>query len=519
MKKAKGTVKRALISVFDKKGLLELGAALAKSGVEVLASGGTATKLEEAGVSVTRVEAFTGAAEVLGGRVKTLHPKIHAGILADRRDDSHLAQLAEHNYEPIDLVVCNLYPFREVLARGAERNELIENIDVGGPTMIRAAAKNADGGVTVLTDPADYDDVVAELTADGTVSENTRRRLAVKAFQLTAEYDTAIAGWQASQLDSDDAPFPERIEGFVRQEELRYGENPHQRGFLYLFDGEQRGVARGKLLAGKPLSYNNFIDLDGSYRAVWGLGEPGCAIIKHTNPCGLAEGSSQAEAFLRALAGDPVSAFGSVIGFNTPLEAETAEAIKEKKLFVECIAAPGFTDEARKSLERRGNLRLLQAPAGDPAPGWHAHRIGGGLLVEETDGGLNDPASWDVVTDKKLGDGWLDELAFAMRAVAALKSNAISISKGRALLGAGTGQMSRVDATEHAIKKAGDEAKGGFLGSDAFFPFDDCVRLAAEAGVVAIAQPGGSKRDADSIAACNELGLAMVFTGRRHFRH
>jgi phosphoribosylaminoimidazolecarboxamide formyltransferase/IMP cyclohydrolase len=252
---------------------------------------------------------------------------------------------------------------------------------------------------------------------------------------------------------------------------------------------------------------------------VWGLAQPGCAIIKHTNPCGLAEAGSQAEAFLNALAGDPVSAFGSVIGFNTPFEEETAEAIKEKKLFVECIAAPSFTDAARESLAKRGNLRLLEVPAGDPAPDWHAHRVGGGLLLEQTDSGVADPSAWQVVSERKLEDGWLEELVFAMKAVMALKSNAIAVTKGRALLGAGTGQMSRVDAMQHAIAKAGEASEGAFLGSDAFFPFDDAVRLAAEAGVLAIAQPGGSKRDADSIAACNELGLAMVFTGRRHFRH
>ncbi|MFC1610603.1 bifunctional phosphoribosylaminoimidazolecarboxamide formyltransferase/IMP cyclohydrolase [Myxococcota bacterium] len=523
MKKAKGTVKRALISVFDKTGLKELGMALAEAGVEILASGGTAKALDEAGVDVTPVEAFTGAKEVLGGRVKTLHPKIHAGILADRRDESHLTELASHDYLPIDLVVCNLYPFREVLARGGTRAELIENIDVGGPTMIRAAAKNADGGVTVITEPVDYAAVSEQLRKDGTVSEGTRRQLAVKAFQLTSTYDTAIASWGAEQLqenhDVENLPFPERLEGFVCKEELRYGENPHQRGFLYLNQGEQYGVARGELLAGKPLSYNNFIDMDGAYRTVWGLSTPGCAIIKHTNPCGLAEGSSQAEAFLRALEGDPVSAFGSVIGFNTPLEVATVEAIKDKKLFVECVAAPDFLPDALEALKKRTNLRLLRVPAGDPAPHWHAHRIGGGLLVEQTDPGLDDLTTWKCVADKELEEGWLDELAFAMRAVAALKSNAIAITKDRSLLGAGTGQMSRVDATEHAIKKASDKCSGGFLGSDAFFPFDDCVRLAAEAGVKAIVQPGGSKRDADSIAACNELGLAMVFTGRRHFRH
>jgi len=516
-----GKVRRALISVFDKTGLIDFGKALAAADVEILASGGTARTLEEAGLSVMRVSTFTGAKEIMGGRVKTLHPKIHAGILADRRKEEHLAALAENGYELIDLVVCNLYPFREVLASGATREKLIENIDVGGPTMIRAAAKNADGGVTVLTDPADYAAVIEQIQSTGTVTEKMRRLFAVKAFQLTAAYDTAIANWGETQFaDSKDAaPLPARLEGFVRSEELRYGENPHQRGFLYLCEGEDRGVARGELLAGKSLSYNNFIDMDGAYRTVSGLGTPGCAIIKHTNPCGLAEGASQLEAFEHALAGDPVSAFGSVIGFNTPLEAHTVAKIKETKLFVECIAAPEFTREALEALAKRTNLRLLRVPKGDPMPRWHAHRIGGGMLVEEVDVGPTDPTAWEVVTEKKLETGWLEELAFTMRAVAALKSNAIAITKDRALRGAGTGQMSRVDATEHAIKKAGEHCKGAFLGSDAFFPFDDCVKLAAAAGVVGIAQPGGSKRDEDSIAACNALGLVMVFTNRRHFRH
>ncbi len=531
-KTAKGKVTRALISVYDKSGLVDFAKGLRERDVEILASGGTARALEEAGVSLTRVEDYTGAKELLGGRVKTLHPRIHAGILADRRNEEHLAQLAENDVLPIDLVVCTLYPFRETLALGGTRAELIEKIDVGGPTMIRAAAKNADGGVTVVTDPADYDPLLCALGEDGTVADDLRRRLAVKAFRLTADYDDAIASWGESgqsQIDSDvpagDAAstIPERIGSFVRRDELRYGENPHQRGFLYVDAAENRGVAHGELLCGKPLSYNNYLDLDGAYRAVHLLAKPGCAIIKHTNPCGLAEGSSQDQSFRRALAGDPVSAFGSVIGFNAALEGATAEAIKETKLFVECIVAPSFTDEARKIFEKRKNLRLVQVSVDSPDPAWHAHRIGGGLLIETTDPGLGDPSQWKCVTKKQPEEGWLDELAFAMRAAATLKSNAIAVTRGRALLGAGAGQMSRVDAAGQALAKAGamegGVVKGSFLGSDAFFPFDDSVRPAAAAGVVAVIQPGGSKRDDEVIAACDELGLCMVFTGRRHFRH
>jgi phosphoribosylaminoimidazolecarboxamide formyltransferase/IMP cyclohydrolase len=520
MKKAKGIVTRALISVFDKTGIVDFAKGLADRGVEILSSGGTAGALDAAGVPVTRVEAYTGAPEVLGGRVKTLHPKIHAGILADRRNDAHLAELKEVDALPIDLVVCSLYPFRETLAKGGSRAELIEKIDVGGPTMIRAAAKNADGGITVVTDASDYDRVLAAMQEDGSVPEPLRRELAVKAFRLTADYDNAIATWGETQSETPDAEaFPTRLGTFARTEELRYGENPHQRGFLYVDAGEARGVAHGQLLAGKALSYNNYLDMDGAYRAVHQLQTPGCSIVKHTNPCGLAEGTRQAEAFERALAGDPLSAFGSVIAFNAPLEGATAEAIKESKLFVECILAPAITDEAQAVFAKRKNLRLVVVPGDKPDPAWHGHRIGGGMLIQSTDVGLADPTEWKCVTKRQLEDGWLEELAFAMRAAMVLKSNAIAITKSRALLGAGAGHMSRVDACEQALKKAGDEAKDAFLGSDAFFPFDDSVRTAAAAGVAAVVQPGGSKRDDEVIAACDELGLAMLFTDRRHFRH
>ncbi len=511
---APGLLRRALISVHDKTGLLPFGRALHAQGVEILASGGSARVLQSAGVPVTPVESFTGAAEVLDGRVKTLHPKIHAGILADRRNPAHLHELDDEGYLPIDLVVCNLYPFEKTLASGAARADIIENIDIGGPTLVRAAAKNAEGGVAVVVDPADYDKVLAAVPS-GQLEIALRQELASKAFTLIAAYDAAIAAWYAG----DALPFGERLPGFVRRQGLRYGENPHQKGFLYLAEGETSGVARGVLLHGKELSYNNYLDIDGAYRTAQQLTRFGCAIIKHTNPCGLAEASTQREAFARALAGDPVSAFGSVLGFNAPVSGDTAATLRDAKLFVECIVAPGFAEEALAILRQREALRLLQAPPGNPNPSWHGHRIGGGMLVQEVDQGLADPASWRVVTKRQPEAGWLDELAFAMRAAAVLKSNAIAITRDRMLLGAGTGQMSRVDATEHAIKKAGDKCRGAFLGSDAFFPFADAVRLAGKAGLVAIAQPGGSKRDQEVIAACDELGVCMLFTGRRHFRH
>ena len=517
---ATGAVHRALISVFDKTAIVALGQALHELGVEILSSGGTAKKLQEAGVPVIPVDVFTGANEVLGGRVKTLHPKVHGGILADRRLDTHLEDLQRHDYHPIDLVICNLYPFEQAIAGGADHATAVENIDIGGPTLVRAAAKNADGGVTVVTQPADYDLLTAELQQGGATSLSTRRAFAAKAFRLVAHYDVAIAAWAEGALANDDtSTLPTTLDGYHHEGALRYGENPHQEAALYSSEKEQGGIAQGKLLTGKALSYNNYLDMDGAWQAVKGLTGKGCSIVKHTNTCGLAQNVSQAEAFTQALAGDPVSAFGSILGFNAPLELETAQAIRETKLFVECIVAPGFSEEALEAFSVRKNLRLFEVGATHSGEYYHAHRITGGMLVEAADPGLNDINDWQCVTETPLQEGWLEELAFAMHAVANLKSNAIAITSSKSLLGCGAGQMSRVDACEQAIKKAGDAIQGSFLASDAFFPFDDCARLAAAAGVVAIVQPGGSKRDQEVIDACNELGVAMVFTGRRHFRH
>jgi len=524
MTTAPGTVKRALLSVYDKRGLVEFAKGLADLGVELLASGGTARTLQEAGINVIPVEKFTGAPEVLGGRVKTLHPRIHAGILADRRQEDHLMQLKRCEYPTIDLVACNLYPFEDKLESGADHDTLIETIDIGGPTLVRATAKNCDGGATILCESSDYSTVLSLLQSGGAVPQDVRRALAAKAFRHVAHYDMVIASWTESMARANDSvasqELPSAIGDFEQVRHLRYGENPQQAAALYLDVTQQRGVAHGSQLGGKELSYNNYLDLDAAYRAAClDLDEPRCAIVKHTNPCGLAVHQDQAEAFRRALAGDPVSAFGSIIGFNQPLTGVAAEAIRESKLFVECIVAPGFTQEAKKALEKRANLRMLEVPKGDPAPSYHLHRIGGGLLVQQTDDGVGNASAWECVTKKTLEPGWLEELKFAMQATALLKSNAIAITKDRQLWGAGTGQMSRVDATEHAITKAGDNCTGAFLGSDAFFPFADCVKLAHSAGIVAIVQPGGSKRDQESIDACDELGLAMVFSRKRHFRH
>lgn len=517
-------IRRALISVFDKTEIIEFARGLADLGIEILASGGTADALRAQAIPMVAVEDFTGAKEVLGGRVKTLHPRIHAGILADRRVPEHGADLLANGYKTIDLVVCNLYPFESYLKQGKSRDELIEKIDIGGPTLLRAAAKNVDGGCTVIIDPMDYSKVLTLLSHNKTIPVVERRRLAAKAFRAVARYDLAIAAWTEKEAqDPELAPPPQDLQvgSFSLVQPLRYGENPHQQAWLYTADHESSGVARGHLLAGKELSYNNLLDMDAAYRAVYGLtgNHIGCSIVKHTNPCGMAIATSQESAFKQALAGDPVSAFGGIIGFNTAVELATVQAIKEAKLFVECIVAPGFTPEAQAELMRRENLRLFVVPSGNPAPMFHSHRIGGGLLVEDCDIGVSDPSTWQVVTSHQVHDSWWQELRFAMHAAAVLKSNAIAITRDMALRGAGAGQMSRVDATEQAIKKAGEFTRGAFMASDAFFPFSDCVELAARAGIVAIIQPGGSKRDQDSVAACDQHGIAMVFTGRRHFRH
>lgn len=529
-------VRRALLSVFDKQGLVELAQALRAHGAELVASGGTARTLREAGLAVTAVEDYTGAPEVLDGRVKTLHPRVAAGILADRRVPAHLADLAAHGYAPIDLVVCNLYPFARTVAAGKSPAEVTEMIDIGGPTLIRAAAKNHAGGVAVVADPADYPAVLAALRKDG-IPAALRRQLAGRAFQITAQYDAEIAAWFArpgveagasAKVDATGGSgehaeqalgAPERMGDFVRQAALRYGENPHQRAYLFQEAGTTCGVAYAARLSGKELSYNNYLDLDAAYRAVHPFAEPACAIIKHTNPCGLAAAATQEDSFSRALAADPVAAFGSVVGLNRPLSAATAERILAAELFVECIIAPDFTAAARELLRHKTNLRLVAAPPGSPLPSSQLHRIGGGLLWQECDPGVGDPRDWKVVSRRPLAPGWLDELRFAMHAACALRSNAIAVTGERTLLGAGTGQMSRIEAAQIALRKAGERARGGFLGSDAFFPFPDCVEAAAAAGIVAIVQPGGSLRDADSITACDRHSLAMVFTGRRHFRH
>jgi len=385
-------IQRALLSVYYKDGIAELAQALAARNVEILASGGTAKALAALGIDVIEVEAFTEAPEVLGGRVKTLHPKIHAGILADRRKADHMQELEKHGFAPIDMVVCNLYPFTDKLRDGADHATLVETIDIGGPTMVRAAAKNADGGVAIVCEPEDYASVAALIAKEGFVSEAERRRLAAVAFRHVADYDVAIANWAEGVVQENEELLPAALPTYVRHSQLRYGENPQQKAALYRDPTEPTGAAFGEQLAGKALSYNNYLDLHGAYVAAQNNGgRARCAIIKHTNPCGLAESETQIQAFSLALKGDPVSAFGSIIGFNNALEGPTAQALIDAKLFVECIAAPDFSEEAKETLAKKPNLRLVKMPKGTAQGTLHMHRIGGGMLVQRRDPGVASP--------------------------------------------------------------------------------------------------------------------------------
>jgi phosphoribosylaminoimidazolecarboxamide formyltransferase/IMP cyclohydrolase len=502
-------MKRALFSVYDKAGLAEFARALAELGVELVASGGTARALRQAGLAVREVSDLTGSPEILGGRVKTLHPAIHGGILS-RRSDADREQLGSLSWGEIDLVAVNLYPFAETAADpDASLEEVVEQIDVGGVALLRAAAKNF-AHVTAVCDPADYTGVLAEVEAQGEVSPETRRRLAVKVFAHTAAYDAAIHRYLA-----DDAPLlPETLLlGLRKLADLRYGENPHQRASLYGLAGVADPLG-GELLQGKPLSYNNLLDLDAAWRAAVAFERPTVVIVKHLSPCGMASADTLAEAFPSALAGDPVSSFGGVIAANRPFDAATARALGD--LFVEAIAAPEFTGEAQEALSARQECRLL-AVSRAVADEIEMRGVRGGLLVQERDRG--DRAEWRPVTRRAPSEVEMKALRFAWRAVAHVKSNAIVLAQGEAAVGIGGGLPSRVDAVRLAVAKAGDRAGGAVLASDAFFPFPDGVEVAAQAGVMAVVQPGGSLRDGQVIEAADELGLAMCFTGVRHFRH
>jgi phosphoribosylaminoimidazolecarboxamide formyltransferase / IMP cyclohydrolase len=508
---------RALLSVSDKSGLLDFANALAGAGWELVSTGGTSSVLREAGLTVLDISDVTGFPEMLDGRVKTLHPAVHGGLLARRDKPEHMGAIAEHNIIPIDMVVVNLYPFRETVSReGVSAEEAIEQIDIGGPSMLRSAAKNFDT-VTVVVDPADYQRV-AEAITGGKDDPALRRELAAKVFAHTAAYDSAIASWFASRAEES---FPERLcLPLEKRQVLRYGENPDQAAAFYV-DVGGGGLGALRQRGGKELSFNNLLDLEGALLAITPFkGDVACAIIKHTTPSGVAVGTDALDAYRKALACDPVSAFGSVIAFSVPVDTPAAEAVSS--LFVECIVAPSFSDEAVEILGRKKNLRVMEGSADLPPGSLDYKRVRGGFLIQECPKLEIDDADWKVVTQREPTPDEARDLLFAWRAVASVKSNAIVLARGGMTIGIGAGQMSRVDAAfmaTHKANGAGHTTQGAVLGSDAFFPFRDSVDQAAEAGVTAIVQPGGSVRDEEVVAAANAHGMAMVLTGRRLFRH
>ena len=516
---------RALLSVSDKTGLVDFARELVALGWTLVASGGSARALRDAGLPATDVAEVTGAPEMLGGRVKTLHPAIHGGILA-RNTAADLAELAQHNVQPIDLVVCNLYPFRETVQAGVSLAGAVEQIDIGGVTLLRAAAKNFER-VTVLCDPGDYEPLLAELRTAGATSAETRYRLAVKAFAHTRDYDTAVEAYlRQAQVQPSSLPAPSSQPSastlpktlylsLPLAQEMRYGENPHQAAGLYAEPGI--GPLGGQLLQGKPLSFNNMLDLDAAWRTVLGFDAPTIVIVKHLSPCGIASADQLAAAFPAALASDPVSAFGGVIAANREIDEATAQEMRE--LFVEAVVAPRFSDGALDYLsEHKPNCRLV-AVLNPVDEAWEMRSVAGGVLAQSIDRGDPLDVEWRVVTRRQPTGGEMAALRFAWRACQYVKSNAIVLARDSATAGIGGGLPSRVDAAKLAVAKAGERARGAAMASDAFFPFPDGVEIAAEAGVVAVVQPGGSVRDEAVIAAADRLGLAMVFTGVRHFRH
>ncbi|MEU6220368.1 bifunctional phosphoribosylaminoimidazolecarboxamide formyltransferase/IMP cyclohydrolase [Streptomyces sp. NPDC047022] len=517
----KRPIRRALVSVYDKTGLEELARGLNEAGVELVSTGSTASRIAAAGVPVTKVEELTGFPECLDGRVKTLHPKVHAGILADLRLDSHRQQLDELGVAPFDLVVVNLYPFRETVASGASPDECVEQIDIGGPSMVRAAAKNHPS-VAVVTSPERYADVLAAIRGGG-FDLSARKRLAAEAFQHTASYDVAVASWFASSYapaDETSGGFPDFLGAtYQRKNTLRYGENPHQPAALYV-DGSGGGLAEAEQLHGKEMSYNNYTDTDAARRAAYDHDEPCVAIIKHANPCGIAIGADVAEAHRKAHACDPLSAFGGVIAVNRPVSKEMAEQVAE--IFTEVIVAPEYEEGALELLAKKKNIRVLKAPDGPSQPA-EIKQIDGGALLQATDrlqAEGDDTAHWTLAAGEALGSEELRELAFAWRACRAVKSNAILLAKDGASVGVGMGQVNRVDSCKLAVERAGEErARGSYAASDAFFPFPDGPEILIAAGVRAIVQPGGSIRDELVVEAAQKAGVTMYFTGTRHFFH
>ena len=510
----KVAIKRALISVSDKAGLIELATALSEAGVSIVSTGSTAKQISSVGIAVTEVSEVTGFPESLDGRVKTLHPSIHGGLLADLRLESHRQQLDELGIEPFELVVVNLYPFVETVNSGADYDEAVEQIDIGGPAMVRASAKNH-ANVAIVVSPERYGDIITAVSAGGTDLQ-LRKQLALEAFSHTSNYDAAVSSWLASQLGSERLTL-----GFSKSGELRYGENSHQKASLFL-DGSP-GVAGAKLLGGKEMSYNNFVDVDAAVRAAHDFEGPAVAIIKHANPCGVAEAELGADdpitsAYRRAHLTDPVSAFGGVVAANREVTQGFASALSE--VFTEVIAAPSFEPEALEILKKKKNLRILQLPEGYQLPKKEFRQISGGALVQEPDSFEHlDTSNWKLVAGKKASPQQLADLEFAWRAVRAVKSNAILLAKDLAAVGIGMGQVNRLDSCHLAISRAAGRAKGSVAASDAFFPFADGLGVLISGGIEAVVQPGGSVRDEEVVAAAEKAGITMYFTGERHFYH
>ena len=514
-------IKRALLSVSDKTGIVELARRLHALGVELLSTGGTMKALQEAGIPVTGVSDVTGFPECLDGRVKTLHPAIHAGLLAMRSNPEHMRQIAELGIQPIDLVVINLYPFRQTIARpGVTFEEAIENIDIGGPTMLRAAAKNWQD-VAVVVEPADYDAVLGELEQAGEVSRETKLRLCYKVFEHTAQYDCLIQQYLRAQLPGDNR-FPDKLTvTFEKVQGMRYGENPHQGAAFYRDLGDVAGtLPAARQLHGKELSYNNINDTNGALELLREFDTTAVVAVKHGNPCGVGVADDVAEAYRLAYEADPVSVFGGIVVTNATVDAATAEQMA--RIFLEIVVAPAYTDAALEILTRKKNLRVLQLdtthrayPAGERV----LRKVAGGLLVQDIDDVLLPEGELKVVTDRAPTEKQMQDLLLAWKIVKHTKSNGIAIARDNQSLGIGPGQVNRIWSTQMAIERSGEKVRGAALASDAFFPFDDCVKAAAQAGIACIIQPGGSVRDEDSIRACNEAGIAMVFTGMRHFKH
>ena len=508
---------RALLGVSDKTGLVEFARGLRETGVELIATDGTRRALAAEGIEVRAVSDVTGFPEMLDGRVKTLHPAIHAGILARRDLPEHMEQMRLHGFESIDVVVVSLYPFRETVARGGERDDVVENIDIGGPTMIRAAAKNADS-VAVVTSPSQYDAVLQDLADFGSISLPLRRRLAAEAFAHTAAYDAAVAAYLAAERTMPDSAMPAEFTiGGPLLHELRYGENPHQRGAVYDIPGAQGGLAHADQLQGPALSFTNWLDVDAARRLVLDFDQPAAAVIKHTNPCGFATGTDPLDAYRRAYDCDPRSAFGGIVALNRPLDEATAEELS--RTFLEAVVAPLVSDDAARVLARKERLRLLAVPRPSCAAELDVRSIDGGLLVQTLDRVNADRNSMEVMTRREPTEAEWQDLLVAWRVCRHVKSNAVVIVRDGMAVGVGAGQMSRVEAAEIAVRRAGDRVAGSVAASDAFFPMPDGLETLAEAGVRAVIQPGGSKKDDEVTAAADRYGIAMVAAGERHFRH